>query len=379
MHAFRHVANILYPQFPVLLQSAPFWRRVYWLLQLDSPNEHLRVCFLGFSKAFDRIVYNILVQKLINFNVRLCLIPWIINFLSDRKQRVKLNQTFSEWLPVKAGVPQGSKLGPILFLIMVNDLGRAMSPNFGAWKYVDDVSLSENLSKGSLSSSQSTLDYINSWASDNWMRLNAKKCKELRLCFFKEKPQLSPLTTDDQPLEVVTSHKVLGLIIQNDLKWNEHIASVVAKASKRLHILRVLRRGGVPAADLVSIYVSLIRSILEYSCVVWHYALPSYLSKQLEKVQKRAFGIIFPKQTYSRACELAECPRLDVRRNDLCIRTLKKIDGKGPLSKHLTMTRVSAHGRTMRNNTHRTLYKCTTERLKRRFFPGAIISFNNNI
>ena len=111
-----------------------------WLLQLNSLNEHLRVCFLDFSKAFHRIGYNILVQKLINLNVRLCLIPWIITFLSDRKQRVKLNQTFSEWLPVKAG----TKLGPILFLIMVNDLGRVMSPNFGMWKYVDDVSLSEN-------------------------------------------------------------------------------------------------------------------------------------------------------------------------------------------------------------------------------------------
>ena len=71
---------------------------------------------------------------------------------------------------------------------------------------------------GSLSSSQSTLDYINSRASGNWMRLNAKKCKELRLCFCKEKPQLAPLTINEEPLEVVTSHKVLGLIIQNDLK-----------------------------------------------------------------------------------------------------------------------------------------------------------------
>ena len=201
-----------------------------------------------------------------------------------------------------------------------------MSPKFGMWKCVDDVSLSENLSKGSLSSSRATLDYINSWASGNWMRLNAKKCKELRLCFFKEKPQLGPFTIDDQPLEVVSAHKVLGLIIERDLKWNEHIASVVAKVSKHVHILRVLRRGGVPAADLVSIYVSLIRSILEYSCVVWHYALPFYLSQQFEGVQKRAFGLIFPKQTYSRARELADGPRLDVRRNDLCIRTFKKIE-----------------------------------------------------
>ena len=127
-------------------------------------------------------------------------------------------------------------------------------------------SLSENLTKGNLSSSQSTLDYINSWVSGNWMRLNVNKCKELRLCFFKEKTQFS--------------HKVLRLIIQNDLKRNEHIASMVAKASKRLHILRVLRRGGVPAADLVSIYVCLIHSILEYSCEDWHYALPFYLSEQ---------------------------------------------------------------------------------------------------
>ena len=153
-----------------------------------------------------------------------------------------------------------------------------MSPNFGMWKCVDDVSLSENLRKGSLSSSQATIDYINSWASGDWMRLNAKKFKELRLCFFEEKPQLAPLTIDGQLLEVFSAHNVLGLIIQNDLKWNEHIASVVAKVSKRVHILRVLRRGVVPAADLVSIYVSLIRSILKYSCVVWHYALPFYLS-----------------------------------------------------------------------------------------------------
>ena len=91
----------------------------------------------------------------------------------------------------------------------------------------------------------------------------AGKCKELRLCSFKKKTQLAPLTTVDQPLEVVTSHEVLGHNIQNDLKWNEHIASVVDEESKRLHILRVLRRGSVPAADLVSIYMPLIRSILE--------------------------------------------------------------------------------------------------------------------
>jgi hypothetical protein len=64
------------------------------------------------------------------------------------------------------------------------------------------------------------------------MKLNVKKCKELRICFQKDKPELLPLLIDEQALEIVQSHKVLGLIIQNNLKWNEHIDSVVSKASK---------------------------------------------------------------------------------------------------------------------------------------------------
>jgi hypothetical protein len=94
--------------------------------------------------------------------------------------------------------------------------------------------------------------------------LNAKKCKELRVFFLKETPQLSPFTIDGHVLETVQSHKVLGLIIQNNLKWDEQIRSIVTKASKRLYGLWVLCRGGVPPADLTNIYFALIRSILEY-------------------------------------------------------------------------------------------------------------------
>ena len=70
------------------------------------------------------------------------------------------------------------------------------------------------------------------------------------------------------------------------------MSAVLSKASKRLHILQVLRRGGVPAEDLFSIYSALIRSVLEYCCVVWHHALPSYLSEEVEQIQKRALRIM---------------------------------------------------------------------------------------
>ena len=218
---------------------------------------------------------NVLIRKLVDLGVRRCLIPWIISFLSDRRQRVKIGEAFSDLLPVNAGVPQGTKLGPILFLIMINDLS-ILTPETNLWKFVDDVSISECLNKNSGASIQSTLDTVSSWASMNLMKLNAKKCKELRVCFFKATPQLPPLRIDGQVLETVRSHKVPGLVIQDNLKWNdENTCMIVSKASKRLHIIRVLRRGGVSAADLLVIYVALVRSVLEYCCVVWHNALPA--------------------------------------------------------------------------------------------------------
>ncbi|CAB4014879.1 RNA-directed DNA polymerase from mobile element jockey, partial [Paramuricea clavata] len=193
------------------------------------------------------------------------------------------------------------------------------------WKFVDDVSSSENLTSNSFSVTQSTLDSIDSWATYNCMKLNAKKCKELRVSFLKETPQLPSLTIDGYVVETVQSHKVLGLIIQNNLKWDEQIRSIVTKASKRLYGLRVLCRGGVPPADLTNIYFALIRSILEYCCEVWNYAIPRYLSDELERVQKRAMRIIFPGHPYDEALQLANCTRLSDRRNETCINTLQKI------------------------------------------------------
>ena len=160
----------------------------------------------------------------------------------------------------------------------------------------------------------------------------------------------SALAIDTKALESVDSHKVLGVTIQSNLKWNLHINEVVAKASKRLHFLRVLKRGGVPPADLLKVYFALIRSVLEYCCPVWHNALPVKLSDSIERVQKRALRIIFPALHYQEASATTACVPLHTRRMELCSKLFTKIKEPESRLRHLVPpTRSQAHGRSLRN------------------------------
>ena len=121
------------------------------------------------------------------------------------------------------------------------------------------------------------------------MKLNGIKCKEMIISFLRNEIAISRLRIDELTLELVESFKALGLTINNKLKWQNNTEAIVKKASKRLYVIRVLRRCGLSPSDLLLVYLSLVRSILEYACPVWHTALPKYLSDKIEKVQKRAF------------------------------------------------------------------------------------------
>ena len=110
---------------------------------------------------------------------------------------------------------------------------------------MDDISSAEHLSKSSESHMQDHLDEVKAWSDNNLMKLKPKKYKEMQICFYKERSTFNNLTLDDHPLEIVSHHKVLGLVLHGNLKWNGHVAMIVTKASKLLHILRVLKRSGI--------------------------------------------------------------------------------------------------------------------------------------
>ena len=127
-----------------------------WLKGIDVPGNIVQTCMIDFAKAFDCIDHNIILQKLQALEVHPLLINWIADFLRNRQQRVKLADCFSNWLPKPAGVPQGTKRGPILFIVMINYLAAIPTSNTDPIiKYVDDCTAFEILNRNSSSNFQS--------------------------------------------------------------------------------------------------------------------------------------------------------------------------------------------------------------------------------
>ena len=163
---------------------------------------------------------------------------------------------------------------------------------------------------------------------------------------------------------------MLGVTISNNFKWNDHILNITSKAAKRLYLLRQLKRARICSSDLVLFYFSTIRSVLEYACQVFHFSLRSYLSEELERIQKRALRTIFPHASYNSAFEEAGIPSLYDRRaslsfdlfNDIVLNTNRKPAGLLPPK--------ADHHKQLRRNRKFNVPVCKTERLKKSFIAS---------
>lgn len=149
-------------------------------------------------------------------------------------------------------------------------------------------------------------------------QFNESKCKELRISFSRSGSLFDHITINDKQIEVVSSARLLGVIVSDNLRWNAHVESICKKAAKRLYFLKQLRRAKVPSEDMLLFYTTCIRPVLEYACPVFHHSLPQYLSNEMERLQKRALRMIQPDLSYAEALVALDVASLYERREILC-------------------------------------------------------------
>jgi hypothetical protein len=189
-----------------------------WSEATDGARASVRIVLVDYQKAFDYVDHTIVLSKLKSLEIPDSTVNWIADFLSDRQQRTKLgHDCFSEWGNVPAGVPQGTKLGPWLFILMINDLKTRCLDEV---KFVDDLTVYETVTRFGSSDIQHAVSEIEEWSESNLFRLNENKCKELRIDFVKNRNPFPPIKINGKPLQVMEEVKLLGLTIANNLKWN---------------------------------------------------------------------------------------------------------------------------------------------------------------
>ena len=162
------------------------------------------------------------------------------------------------------------------------------------------------------------------------------------------------------------------MIISSDLTWNAHVDYICTKASKRLYALRILKRSGAPANDLITVFCAFIRPVLEYASPVWHFSLPQFLADQIESIQKRALKIAFPQSSYAASLRNVGLLTLYQRRENQCLSFYKNIHQHPDDKLRTLLPSAISHKFSLRNKRTYPMYKCKTERYKNSFIPKCV-------
>ena len=252
--------------------------------------KHVRLVFCDISKAFDKVWHTGLLFKLSKLGIQGSMLTWFRNYLSDRKQRVCLQGQSSNWAPILAGVPQGSVLGPLLFLVYINDIVNEVKSNIRL--FADDTTLHIEVFDPQVAADMLNVDLnsISSWAKQWLVTFSPEKTTSM-VCSLRQKSAVPDLLFNGTILEDVTSHRHLGITLSNDMSWQKHLEDITVRANKRLDILCCLS-SYIDRQTLSKLYVSFVRPILEYGDTLFNSACSQQQSHMLEAVQKRAARII---------------------------------------------------------------------------------------
>uniref|UniRef100_A0A8C5GZH2 Reverse transcriptase domain-containing protein n=1 Tax=Gouania willdenowi TaxID=441366 RepID=A0A8C5GZH2_GOUWI len=329
----------------------------YILHHLDSPGTYARIPFVDFSSAFNTIIPDILHQKLTQLTVPASTCQWITNFLTDRKQQVRLGSITSGTRSLSTGAPQGCVLSPLLFSLYTNDCTSG-DPSVKLLKFADDTTVIGLIRDGDESAFRREVEQLALWCSQNHLELNPFKTVEMSVDFRRNPPPLPPLTILNRELATVDSFRFLGSTISQDLKWTSHIDSTRKKAQQRMYFLRQLRKFNLPQELLIMFYTSIIQSVLCTSITVWFGSSTKLDRHRLQRIIRTAEKIIG-----------VDLPSIQ----DLYLSRVRKRAGSitaDPSHPAHNLFKLLPSGRR-----YRSLYAKTT-RHKNSFFPQAVTVIN---
>ena len=250
--------------------------------------------FLDFSKAFDCVNHTILLDKMKYYGIRGIANDWFKSYLTNRTQHVTIGDAHSGSRPISMGVPQGSILGPLLFLIFINDLPRC-SQNFKFTLFADDSTLSCHFDRNiSIQQITDTLTHnlhqVHNWLTSNHIKINTSKSHFIAFS-YRGHIEFNPIKFGNSFIHQTSQTKFLGLHIDNHLSFDHHINHISNKLSKAIGILYKLNHT-LPTHTLITLHNTLILPYLTYCIESWH-GTSRYLTESVNVLHKKAIRAIF--------------------------------------------------------------------------------------
>jgi ribonuclease P/MRP protein subunit RPP40 len=272
--------------------------------------EPVDVIYLDFQKAFDKVPHRRLMKKVSAMGIGGEIYNWIEDWLRDRKQRVCLTGSSSGWANVSSGVPQGSVLGPLLFLIYINDIDNGIASKI--LKFADDTKLYRQVGTAEdIANLRSDLGKLVGWSKEWLMLFNVEKCKVMHIGVGNGK---AGYKMDGVQLQEVHEEMDLGVLVQDNLKCAQQCAKVVGKANRVLGMIKRTFKN-FSSNVVMKLYKCLIRPRLEYAVQAWR----PYLQKDIdliEGVQRRATKLVVETKgmSYEERLKFLDMTTLETRR-----------------------------------------------------------------
>ena len=269
--------------------------------------------YMDYQKAFDTVPHKRLINKLNSYGINNQILHWIENFLSDRRQMVCVNGCQSNWSKVTSGIPQGSVLGPLLFVIFINDLPDIV--NSQVFLFADDTKIFRTIkNENDTKLLQEDLDMLSNWSEKWLLKFHPGKCKHMRIGRSNQVPSIT-YSLKSVKLEETNYEKDIGVGIDPHLAFDQHISEKVQKANQMFALLRRTFQY-LDKKIFINLYKAMVRPHLEYAISVWS----PYKSKhieQIEGVQRRATKQLpgMKDKTYQERLQILKLPTLSYRRH----------------------------------------------------------------